>query len=352
MSSYHNISSQIKSLVLSSGFDLVGISQATKLNDNEYLQAWIDKDYQGEMTYMEDVQKRSDVRKINKSFKSVITCGINYNSIDNDNTSKSVNETTKGWISRYATGDDYHKLLEKKLKRITFEIKNLFPFKIEAKYYVDTGPILERAYASNSGVGWIGKNSCLINKDIGSWIFLSEILIDQALDYDEEIKDMCGTCTRCIDACPTKAIISEKVIDSNKCISYLNIENKKYIDSSLANKFVNNIYGCDICQEICPWNRKAKLTDLKTFNTREDLISPDLLNLLDQIENNWDTFKINSPMKRVKQEGLIRNILIVLGNSSRAEYIPILKKYLNSKNKIHAKTAEDSIRRLSSLISS
>ena len=352
MSNNHNITAEIKSIVLSSGFDLVGVSKAKRLDDDMYLRNWIDNNYQAEMTYMENISKRSDIREINASFKSIITCGINYNSIENKNTSEYANNQNKGWISRYATGDDYHKLLERKLKQISAQIKNLYNRDIATKYYVDTGPVLERAYARNAGVGWVGKNSCVINREVGSWIFLSEILIDQELDYDLETKDMCGSCTRCIDSCPTQAIISEKVIDSNKCISYLNIENKKYINNDIASKFLNNIYGCDICQEVCPWNKKAKLTDFGTFNRRDEFVSPDPVNILNKIEENWEKLKIKSPMKRVKKEGLIRNILIVLGNSSCSEHIEILEKYLNSKNIIHAKTAKDSIERLRSSINS
>jgi len=346
------ITNKIKNIIFSSGFDLVGISEAQRLEDYAHLEKWIEYGYQGDMKYMENVSKRSDVREIDGSFKSVISCAINYNSINNEVSSSKAEEQKLGWISRYATGDDYHYIIKKKLKSISHKIEDLFEFKPQIRYYVDTGPVLERAHAGISGVGWIGKNSCLINKDIGSWIFLSEILIDQVLQYDCDVKDMCGTCTKCIDSCPTNAIVMDKVIDSNKCISYLNIENKKYISDDLAKRFANNIYGCDICQEVCPWNKKAKLTNLKIFSPRPKFRTPDLVTLLSDVEKNWETLKIKSPIKRVKKEGMIRNILIVMGNTGDANYIPILERYLVSKDKIYVRTARDSIQRIQNTIGS
>ena len=346
MSKIENLSNQIKTIILSSGFDIVGISKAHKLKDYKHLKQWVDNKYQADMKYMEHISKRSDVREIDNSFKSVISCAINYNSINNELSSYRAYRKKKGWISRYAIGDDYHKITEKKLKIASLKIKGVFHSEPKIKYYVDTGPVLERAYAGISGTGWIGKNSCLINKEIGSWIFLSEILMDQVLKYDEDVKDMCGTCTRCIDACPTDAIIFDKVVDSNKCISYLNIENKKYIKNDIAKKFLNNIYGCDIYQEVCPWNKRAKLTDLKVFNPKQEFTIPDLIELLRNVENNWNKLKIKSPIKRVKKDGLIRNILIVMGNIGDIKYIPILEEYIINKNLISAKTAEDSIQRI------
>ena len=346
------ITNKIKNIIFSSGFDLVGVSEAQRLEDYEHLEKWIEYGYQGDMKYMENVSKRSDVREINSSFKSVISCAINYNSINNEVSSSKAQEQKLGWVSRYAIGDDYHDIIKKKLKTISYKIENLFQFKPQIRYYVDTGPVLERAYAETSGIGWIGKNSCLINKDIGSWIFLSEILIDQVLQYDSDVKDMCGTCTKCIDSCPTNAIVMDKVVDSNKCISYLNIENKKYISDYLAKRFANNIYGCDICQEVCPWNQKAKLTNLEIFSPRREFRTPDLITLLSNVENNWETLKIKSAIKRVKKEGLIRNILIVMGNTGDASYIPILERYLVDKDKIYARTAQDSIQRIQEAIDS
>ena len=244
-------------------------------------------------------------------------------------------------------GDDYHKTIIKKLKIIQSEIEEIFINDINIRVYVDTGPILERAYAVKSGLGWIGKNSCLINHDHGSWFFLSNILIDQELTYDlPNLKNLCGSCTRCINACPTDAIVKDKVIDSRKCISYLTIENRKYIENDLASKIKNNIFGCDICQEVCPWNKESSITKLNEFLPRKEFLEPDVLDLLHLIEKDWDKVKIKSPLKRVKKDGLIRNILIVMGNLANSEYISILEKYLKSENIIHAMTAKDSIERI------
>jgi epoxyqueuosine reductase len=342
-----DLTTKIKEIVLSSGFDLVGVSKAQKLTESVFLVDWLENDFHGDMKYMENPEKRSDVRRIAPSFKSVISCAINYNSLNERKNSLDANSRSKGWISRYAIGDDYHKIIEKKLKNIVTQISDLFANEIGTTSYVDTGPVLERAYASLSGLGWIGKNSCLINKDEGSWVFLSNILIDQELTYDTKTaRDLCGSCTKCIDACPTSAIVEEKVIDARKCISYLTIENKKYIENNLALKFRNNLYGCDICQEVCPWNKRATICELGDFNPRNELIEPDILSLILMVEEDWDRLKIKSPLKRVKKDGLIRNILIVMGNLPSKRYLSILEKYLKSENLIHSMTARDSIERI------
>ncbi len=342
-----DLSNQIKEIILSNGFNSVGISEADKLDDSTFLKKWISSDFHADMAYMEDVEKRSDVRMINPKFKSVISCTLNYSSIDSKKLSIKAKRKGKGWISKYALGDDYHKVINKKLKQIQLRIEELYREKINVKVYVDTGPILERAYASKSGLGWIGKNSCLINKENGSWSFLSNILIDQELAYDKPtLKNLCGSCTRCINACPTGAIVDDKVIDARKCISYLTIENKKYIKKDLASKIRNNIFGCDICQEVCPWNKESNITELNEFRPRAEFVEPDVQNLLTLIEEDWDRVKIKSPLKRVKKDGLVRNILIVMGNLANKEYLSTLEKYLNSDNIIHAMTAKDSIERI------
>lgn len=353
MKSNDELTREVKEIILSNGFDNVGIARAERLKDFGYLTEWINNDFHADMKYMEDADRRSDIRKIDPSFKSVISCSLNYNSFNSKKTSMEANEDGKAWISKYAIGDDYHNIIKKKLNIISLKIKDLFLKSINMRVYVDTGPILERAYAVKSGLGWIGKNSCLINKKDGSWFFLSNILVDQELVYDDSYsKDFCGTCNKCIDSCPTDAIVSDKVIDSRKCISYLTIENKNYIKDELAKKFLNNIFGCDICQEVCPWNRKSPIVKLNELNIRSELIAPNVIDLLGQIEKNWDEIKIKSPLKRVKKDGLIRNILIAMGNLANKEYIPILKKYLNSKDVIHSNTAKDSILRIEKRINS
>jgi len=349
MKKYIDLTSQIKKIILSNGFDSVGISKAHELKDSSFLSDWIKKKFHADMEYMEDVEKRSDVRKINRNFKSVISCTINYNSLDIKKNSSDAMRNGKGWISRYAIGDDYHKIIQKKLKIASSQIKDLYVENINSRVYVDTGPVLERAYASMSGLGWIGKNSCLINRDQGSWVFLSNILIDQDLAFDNlPSKNLCGSCTKCIDSCPTNAIVGDKIIDARKCISYLTIENRKYVNNYLASRIGNNIYGCDICQEVCPWNKRATISKLNQFNPKDELIEPDMMNFISIIEEDWDRIKIKSPLKRVKKDGLIRNILIVMGNSASEKYLSILTKYLDSKNLIHSMTAKDSIERIRS----
>ena len=245
------------------------------------------------------------------------------------------------WIARYAVIDDYHKILKKLIDSLMQEISKIY--KLNYKVYVDTGPLIERAYSKHAGIGWVGKNSCIINRNLGSFFFLSEILIDKQLIYDDPVIEMCGTCTKCIDSCPTNAIVDNKLIDSNKCISYLTIENKNTIDQNLASKISNNVYGCDICQEVCPWNRKVKIKENFSWNLRDYFVSPDLNELLDLIEKEWEEIKINSPLKRAKKQGLIRNILLAMANSKDKKYGERIRYYLNNKNQVLATTAKQAI---------
>lgn len=247
----YSLTASIKEKALSLGFDDVGIAKAEYMDEEAFrLEAWLNQNYHGEMSFLaENFDKRVDPTKLVPGTKSVITLAFNYYN-PNEQTDP---EAPK--IAKYAYGKDYHKVIKKKLKALYLYIKTLTG-DIHGRFFVDAVPILERDWAKRSGLGWIGKNSLMINPKRGSYFFLATILLDIPLIYDTPLKDYCGTCTKCIDACPTEAIKPEGyVVDGSKCISYLNIELKAEIPSEFEGKMENWVFGCDICQQVCPWNR-------------------------------------------------------------------------------------------------
>lgn len=295
---------QIISKAKELGFELVGFSPFQLLDrESKNLEDWLSKSYQAGMSYMEkNIDKRKDVSLIQENCKSVISLGMNYY----------VNEefdeiSESGKVSSYAWGRDYHYVIWEKLDELLKFIKELEPT-FEAKSYVDTGPVMDKMWAVKSGLGWQGKHSNVINRDIGSWFFIANIFTDYLFqEYNTQINDFCGSCTACIDACPTDAIIEDYVVDSNKCISYLTIENKSEIHYKFVGKFDNWIFGCDICQDVCPWNIKfADETQISDFtNTQYKNLK---FNELEGLTNR--TFKDKfgeSPILRARNKGVKRN---------------------------------------------
>jgi epoxyqueuosine reductase len=292
----------VKKTALQMGFSFCGISKAEFLkSEAPKLESWLEKDLHGSMQYMENhFEKRLDPTLLVPGAKSVISLMYNYFPSDEKISTQSPK------IARYAYGEDYHVVIKDKL----FEMVSLLKHEIgeiEGRVFVDSAPVLERAWAAKSGLGWIGKNAMLINKQQGSFFFLAQIISDLELDADGPIKDFCGTCTACIDACPTEAIVDNRVIDSNKCISYLTIELKESIPSSFKNKMEDWVFGCDICQEVCPWNRFSKPHSENRFaplDAFENLKLEDLLEITDDVFNLH--FK-KSALSRTKKAGLLRN---------------------------------------------
>ncbi len=322
-----SITKSIKNKAIEIGFDLVGVSPVDKFPENQFYKEWLNKGFSGEMGYMErNSEKREDVRNILPGAKSIISCAINYNT--DHPYSTELSDAIKGWISRYAWGDDYHDTVKEKLQVLMEYISSASSEEVLNKIYVDTGPVLERMYGKYAGVGWVGKNTCLINQEIGSWIFVGEIITDIELEYDIPVADRCGTCTKCIDACPTDAIIEPYVLDSRQCISYLTIELKNKIPSELRDGIQNNIYGCDICQDVCPWNKRASISESKHFRPREGLYNPDLSSLSALSPDDFRELFKGSPIKRTKRRGLLRNIMVAMGNSGDKDFIPDIKKCL------------------------
>jgi len=299
-----SLSAKIRQKAAELGIDKVGFARAEALErSGEKFFTWLGRGYQGQMAWLErEPKKRSDPRRVFSEAKTVISVALNYYT-----PGRHERDHNKGKISRYAWGDDYHDVLKEKLRTLLDWIVNEHP-EASGKICVDTAPVMEKAWAMRSGIGWIGKNSNVLTKENGSWIFLGEILLNLELDYDEPATDHCGTCTACIDACPTDAIVEPFVVDSNKCISYATIELRTdELPDEVSSKLEGWLYGCDICQDVCPWNRFEKPTDEVRFAPRlaETSLDLDVVESLTP-ESYAERFR-KSPMKRTKLAGLKRN---------------------------------------------
>jgi epoxyqueuosine reductase len=295
----------VKSTAAALGFDYCGIAEATFLEeDAPKLEEWLNKNYQGKMAYMVNhFDKRLDPRKLVDGARSVVSLVYNYFP---QRTLSETDDSLK--IAKYAYGEDYHFVIKKKLKAFLERLKEEIG-EINGRAFVDSAPVMERQWAQKSGLGWKGKNSLLLNKSSGSYFFLAELIIDLPLIYDEpSTKDYCGTCTRCIDACPTDAIIQDNLIDSSKCISYLTIELKDAIPDGFKGKMKNWVFGCDICQDVCPWNRFSKPHQEEAFLPHPDLEKTAWEEMTKETFNK--VFK-RSALKRTKWEGFQRNIKFV-----------------------------------------
>jgi epoxyqueuosine reductase len=332
------------------GFAMAGIVRAETFPELLRQQDWLARGYAGEMKYLSDA-RRSDPQAAMPAVKSVIVCALTYNT-DHPRTSQALADLgdvteargPRGWISRYAWGNDYHDVLREKLQLLLHELRDHYPQPFDARIYADTGPINERVLAKHAGLGWLGKNTLLLNERIGSFFFLGVILTTLDLHSSLGIADVppadrCGTCRKCIDACPTDALVEPYLMDARKCISYLTIELRGSIPEHLREPMGQHIFGCDICQDVCPWNRQAPLTSAKEFqprsfpqasttneeefglnekngDSRESLFLPRLEWLASLTHSDFTEIFCGSPIKRTKWQGLIRNVCIALGNSS------------------------------------
>jgi epoxyqueuosine reductase len=319
------------------GFDLCGVAPAEAFPELEHLEEWLTRGYAGEMRYLHDTRRQTPSQVV-LGARSVIVCALNYNSplpfsteTPNEFSSSS---GPRGWISRYAWGDDYHKVLGAKLDALVEKMHDEFAEPFEARAYVDTGPIVERVAAKYAGLGWQGKNTCLINENLGSLFFLGVIVttLDLAASLgpaEAPAPDLCGNCRICIDACPTGAIVEPYVLDARRCISYLTIELRGAIPAEFREPIGRHVFGCDICQDVCPWNRRAPASALPNFQPRRfnsdktdpksdaarSLFAPELEWLLSLTETEFREIFRGSPVKRTKWRGLIRNACIAMGNS-------------------------------------
>tara|TARA_B100001093_G_scaffold398647_1_gene386014 strand:- start:1910 stop:2842 length:933 start_codon:yes stop_codon:yes gene_type:complete len=298
-----NYSDFIKRKASELGFISCGISKSGFLeNEIGRFESWLKNNYHGKMSYMErNFDKRMDTRKLVDGSKSVISLLFNYFP------SKDINSTDSFKISKYAYGKDYHFIIKDKLKTLLSNMRNEIG-EIDGRVFIDSAPILEKAWAKKSGLGWIGKNTNLISKKTGSFFFIAEIIVDLELEYDNEVTDHCGSCSACLDACPTDALYEPYKIDASKCISYFTIELKEQFPKNLKKDFKDWIFGCDICQDVCPWNKFSKPNSEPLLNPIKEInqySKKDWLDITDEV------FKVvfkGSPLKRAKFKGLMRNI--------------------------------------------
>ena len=342
---------KIKAAAGHAGFELAGIAplrQHAELND---FTEWIAAGRGGEMKYLEARDESGRFKRASPETtfpwaRSVIVCAINYNTAQPYSTE--VHHPQRGWISRYAwSREDYHDVVLRKLRTVEAKLPGMAgDAQLTTRCYVDTGPLVERVFAKYAGIGWIGKNTCLINQKVGSWLFLGVILTSLELAPDFPAPDRCGSCTRCIDACPTDALIAPYQLDSNKCISYLTIEKRGEIPEEMRAGIGHQVYGCDICQDVCPWNRKAPATTAEEFQPREGLVNPALAWLAEMSEEEFREKFRRSPIKRTKRTGLRRNAMIAMGNSGDSDFVPLLEGLVADEDAIVARAARWALGRL------
>jgi epoxyqueuosine reductase len=318
------------------GFDLCGVAPASELTEPEHRDEWLARGYAGQMKYLHDARRADPLRALPEA-KSIIVCAINYNTAQPYSTEAAALAAVGGgaqaaaasgaqaWISRYAWGDDYHTAIGEKLESLIAAMTERFGDDFLSRAYVDTGPISERVAARQAGLGWLAKNTCLINEEIGSWLFLGVVLT--SLDLAPSLPhansgavpappaDLCGNCTMCLQACPTGALVEPYVLDARRCISYLTIELRDSIPEELRAAMGWQVFGCDICQDVCPWNRQAPASTSAAFTPRENFVAPEIEWLLSLTEEDFRRIFKDSAVRRTKWRGLIRNACIAAGNA-------------------------------------
>jgi epoxyqueuosine reductase len=359
------ITAVVKQAAHDAGFELAGIAPVRDFDELKYFPEWIQSGHAGEMKYMEARDeagelKRACLRSTAPWARSVIVCAINYNTAHPYSTQ--IHDSDRGWISRYAwSREDYHEAVMRRLRAVENKLRDTVGQReqdalataaqtpaLQTRCYVDTGPLIERVYAKYAGVGWIGKNTCILNQKLGSWLFLGVILTSLELQPDLPAPDRCGSCRRCIEACPTDALIAPYQLDSNKCISYLTIEKRGAIAEDMRGGIGRHVFGCDICQDVCPWNRKAPATSAVEFQPRDGLVNP-ALEWLAQMnaEEFRETFRA-SPIRRAKRSGVRRNAVIAMGNSGNRKFLPVLEELETDDDPVVAESAQWAVARLSS----
>lgn len=324
---YSSLANDIKSHAYGLGFQAVGITHTELTEDEAHLQDWLKAGNHGEMAYMQrHGMKRSRPAELEPGTLSVISVRMDYDPPDAEPPSKILKDNKLAYISRYALGRDYHKLMRKRLQKLADQISETIG-DYGYRCFVDSAPVLERALARNAGLGWIGKHTNLINPQAGSWFFLGEIYTDLPLPYDDSFEtNHCGTCTACLDVCPTQAIVAPYQVDARRCISYHTIELREAIPLQFRKAMGNRIYGCDDCQLVCPWNKFARHTEETDFRVRHGLDHPELIELFSWTEDEFLQRTEGSAIRRIGYECWLRNIAVALGNApSTDEVINALK---------------------------
>jgi epoxyqueuosine reductase len=369
------------------GFELCGVARAEKFPELARAEEWFARGFAGEMKYLGDA-RRSDPALVLSGARSVIVCGMNYNSElprSNEFDDESVEgpgtngDGPRGWISRYAWGDDYHDVLRGRLNTLVAEMREQFGDGFEMLAYADTGPLQERIFAKHAGIGWIGKNTLVLNQQMGSWFFVGVVLTTLELmpsleGVESAPADLCGSCTRCIDACPTDALTAPYEMDARRCISYLTIEHRGAIAPEFREAIGNHVYGCDICQDVCPWNRKAPTVPTAEFQAREferaagasgegvtghskldSLYRPSLISLAAIREEDYKVAFRGSAIKRTKHRGIVRNACIALGNArfergaaAHREAVAVLERLSTSNDPVISESAHWALSRIQS----
>jgi epoxyqueuosine reductase len=319
-------SADVRRIAHQCGFELAGIAPALPSTDLPRYREWLGRGMAGDMAYLRDrrADVRADPRNLLAGARSIICAGKLYNGPQPYSTE--FTESDLAWISRYAWGDDYHAVLRRGLEEMDFRLRELAPF--ESKICVDTAPLLERSYARDAGLGWIGRNTCLINQHAGSWFFLGELITSLELEPGRPVEHRCGTCTRCIDACPTAAIVEDGeggwMLDSRLCISYFTIELRGAIPEPHRARMGSNIFGCDICQDVCPWNRRAAMSLEQPFHPGH--FAPPLARLAELTEHQFGALFRDSPIARARYSGFLRNVSVAMGNARLPEFRPLLER--------------------------
>ena len=343
------------------GFEHAGVAPACdpEMRELEYFSEWIDAGYAGEMDYLKrrsdsGEYKRNSLEQALPWAKSVVVVAMNYNPPAPKSTEPAA--ATQGWISRYALSPgDYHDTVLHKLRRVESALLEHLRdagAEVTTRSYVDTGPVLERVYAKYAGIGWVGKNTCIINQQLGSWIFLGVIVT--SLEYSAFVADgglaiaadRCGSCTRCIEACPTQAIVAPRQLDASRCIAYFTIEKRGAIPEQMREKIGRHVFGCDICQDVCPWNRKAPITANPDFLPDQSLVNPELAQLARISQQEFRQRFRGSPISRAKHAGFQRNVAVAMGNSGCSEYAADLEELAASEDPVISEHANWAINRL------
>jgi len=332
-----------RALAIEAGFDLAGLARADSPPDLAFLAEWVRRGHAGEMGYLtQQVEKRRDLRAAFPWARSVLCVGLQY---DTPHAYSTEAPAGRGWISRYAWGDDYHDVMRALIERLRERLlAEAGPF--ESRAYVDTGPIAEKAWAAAAGIGALGKNTCLLHPEHGSWFFLGELVTDLELPADAPRADMCGSCTACLDACPTQAFPAPYVLDATRCISYLTIELKGGIPEPLRERLGRHVFGCDICQDVCPWNRRRRHRGGPAFEPRAGAEAPDFSLLAGLGPEAFSARFSKSPVKRARRRGLLRNVAVAIGNEGGAAHRPLLERLAEDGDPLVAEHARWALARL------
>jgi len=317
----------LRARILAGGFDRVGFARATQVPEAERFHAWLEAGHAADMDYLaRNATRRTDPREIVPDALSVIAVALHYHEIQTSESEMSPGKTGDATISVYARGEDYHRVLERRLKALSRELTESYAGHT-FRYYVDTGPVLERSWAQATGIGWIGKNTCAIDSDRGSYFFIGVIITTLEIEADSPATNHCGSCTKCLEACPTDAFAEPFVLDSKRCISYLTIEHRGPIDGELAEKFGSLVFGCDICQQVCPFNKPDTGPIEPELAPRVENQQPSLEELMQLAD--VEDFRARFPrsaVRRARHPGFIRNLIIALANSGRRSLLPLLER--------------------------